>query len=856
VWSSGAYEAVSTFLNPEDPYQHAMRAASMAAGAPVWSDVWNWVQGQASNVYDRVYDWVSDNVSGAPISIFSTLASIAPYGVPNVRFNIPTGIDPDVRALLTGSQWSGSSITYSLPDSRADYQAINPSADGYRSLTFETEQAIRHALEGYSPYMGGPRMGLTSVEGVTNLSLTYAGRDGGTIQVAGFNPNSTINRSHGYYPGVPIYGGDVWLNTYSKAPGSSSYQLVLHELGHALGLKHPHDSGGSLPKMSVAHDSPEYTVMSYNSSWNNPQTFMQYDVAALQELYGADFTTNSGNTVYSWKPQTGETFVNGVGQGTPFTNVIFLTIWDGGGTDTYDASAYSENARIDLAPGGSIKFSQGQLAYIRSNASAKGNVYNAFQYKGDARSLIENAIGGTGHDYIYGNATRNSLTGNGGNDALYGYDGNDTLTGGDGNDWLEGGAGSNLLDGGEGWDVVSYLNTPSARGGIVVNLSTNLNQGAALGDILVNVEVVQGTNANDVITGVHRGYGIELLGEGGNDVITGKAGHDTLNGGASDDTLVGGAGNDKLIGGFGNNILEGGADADVLDGTNGFSVAYYRNARSGVVVNLDGSGSSGDEAAGDTFIDVNGTWGSVHADRLVGNGSNNWMIGDGGNDTMIGGLGADTLYGSTGDDSLVGGDGDDTLYGESGNNILEGGAGADRLDGTNGNSVAYYHNARTAVSVNLSGRGHSGDQAEGDSLINIFNVWGSTHSDQLFGSEAANWMIGDDGHDLMFGWGGNDSLYGGLGDDLLDAGAGNNYLSGGGGRDRFYISPIAGASIIEDFSAEDDLLLSRSLFSDFTALKAFSYQSGGDVIIAKEAFSLTLKSFNLANLSAGNLLFV
>ena len=103
--------------------------------------------------------------------------------------------------------------------------------------------------------------------------------------------------------------------------------------------------------------------MSYRHlSGDYPQTYMQYDIAALQAMYGADFTTNSGNTVYKWSASTGETFVNGVGQGTPLRNKIFLTIWDGGGIDTYDLSNYSGGASIDLAPGGFVKFSDAQLA--------------------------------------------------------------------------------------------------------------------------------------------------------------------------------------------------------------------------------------------------------------------------------------------------------------------------------------------------------------------------------------------------------------------------------------------------------------------------------------------------------------
>ena len=68
-------------------------------------------------------------------------------------------------------------------------------------------------------------------------------------------------------------------------------------------------------------------------------------------MYGANYNTNSGNTVYKWSPTTGQMSINGVGQGAPAGNKIFMTIWDGGGNDTYDFSNYTTNLSVDLQPG-------------------------------------------------------------------------------------------------------------------------------------------------------------------------------------------------------------------------------------------------------------------------------------------------------------------------------------------------------------------------------------------------------------------------------------------------------------------------------------------------------------------------
>ncbi|WP_194164495.1 M10 family metallopeptidase [Microvirga thermotolerans] len=569
-----------------------------------------------------------------PLGIFSAAAA----GLPNVaiagtRYYAPTHIDRDVLALFSGSQWAKGSISYSFPDSRWDYEWINPSASGFKPAS----QATQNAFHGI--FKGAPGvMSLTSLESFTNATFVYAGRDGADIKLSAFQPGSVINRSHGYYPGVPVYGGDTWITNAHETPafsmlGTYQYYLLLHELGHSLGMKHTHDSGGNLPKMSAGHDSTEFTVMSYNVT-GRPQTFMMYDIAALQEMYGADFTTNSGNTVYSWSPQTGETFVNGVGQGKPgYDNKIFLTIWDGGGNDTYNFENYTSNAVIDLAPGSTSLFSPSQRADVRVN----GNVYNALQFKGDSRSLIENAWGGSGHDKILGNAAANQLRGNGGNDTLSGRDGNDTLMGGDGSDFLAGDAGSDTLYGGTGHD----------------SLWGSTGQDSLYGED--GDDFVAGESGNDF-----------LAGHAGDDRIYGGTEHDTLWGGTGQDTLWGEDGNDFVAGEDGNDFLAGNAGGDILFGGIGEDSLY--------------GGTGGDNLYGENGDDF--VAGEDGADNLQGGN---------GNDRLIGGSGTDTLYGGAGNDYLDMDDsasaGADSLYGEDGNDVLVGAGIGSRLSGGAGQDI-------------------------------------------------------------------------------------------------------------------------------------------------------------------------
>jgi serralysin len=160
-----------------------------------------------------------------------------------------------------------------------------------------------------------------------------------------------------------------------------------------------------------------------NEAFGFPQTYMMADIAALQHMYGANFNVNSGSTVYSWKPNSGDTFVNGKRAIDAGSDNIFATIWDGGGHDKYDLSAYGTNLYVDLRPGAYCEFKASQLADLdafhqKGVHVARGNIFNALQYHGDKRSLIEDAVGGSGNDSLVGNQANNKLVGGGGNDTF------------------------------------------------------------------------------------------------------------------------------------------------------------------------------------------------------------------------------------------------------------------------------------------------------------------------------------------------------------------------------------------------------------------------------------------------------
>jgi serralysin len=369
-----------------------------------------------------------------------------PRGVTNVFSSGSVFVD----GVLSGFAWSQKSIEYAFPNSAKSYSYNGYPDHGFNSISAAQRDMAMFALD---RSFGNAANDGFSVEGFTNLEVSKGSDKSAEIRLA--ETNYQTPTAWGFYPANESRGGDVWFGVQESyrnpVAGTFAAATMLHEIGHALGLKHGHQPEGNFGAIPFDWNSQEYSLMTYTNyigdtgsaasyeHFGAPQTYMMADIAALQHMYGADYSTNSGRTVYSWKPTGGETYVNGKVAIDPGGNRIFATIWDGGGEDTYDLSAYKSNQLIDLAPGSFSKFSNSQLSDLGggpNNGHARGNIFNAMIYNNDRRSLIENAKGGSGNDTISGNTGENRLYGNGGSDTLYGLPGEDTLIGGGGADYF------------------------------------------------------------------------------------------------------------------------------------------------------------------------------------------------------------------------------------------------------------------------------------------------------------------------------------------------------------------------------------------------------------------------------------
>jgi hypothetical protein len=329
--------------------------------------------------------------------------------------------------LHDGTRWASSVITYSFPSYGASWSTNTLSGYGPSSGSGEPWSAGFGPLS--SPGAGDDRTHFASAlqrwANVANLSfvkVTDTASNVGDIRAAYATPsdNSTTTVAWAYYPGNAPAAGDIWFSTLNLAatdrwtPGSYAFLAVMHEIGHALGLKHPFDGSGDVSvTLPAAYDSQMYTIMSYAAKPGDdtthfsfsPTTPMTLDIAAMQYVYGPNNSYHTADDTYAFSD----------------ASTYNETIWDAGGKDTIAYSgAYS--AIIDLRPGSGSTI--GRPVYVVShygaNLYAVNNVWIAYGV------TIENASGGNADDVITGNDAANSLMGGAGNDILDGGAGIDT----------------------------------------------------------------------------------------------------------------------------------------------------------------------------------------------------------------------------------------------------------------------------------------------------------------------------------------------------------------------------------------------------------------------------------------------
>lgn len=674
----------------------------------------------------------------------------------------------------------GTTITYVLQGSAGDTGANGGAlwaAEGRRT-------AFNSALHSWSAVanisfieLAGPYDGSGST-GLYDWIEQYSALDSGTAGQHDL-PHSgtmtgTFNSSINYFTAA------------NNAQGGVSYAVFVHEIGHGLGLLHPHNDGDEAPGDPVFPgvnsfdalgdnnlNQGIYTAMTYNGGYEevgiSPTLAygweigpMAFDIAVVQRLYGANTATATGANTYALPT------VNAAGTG-------WRSIWDAGGTDTISAAGQGLDAIIDLraatlldAPGGG--------GFVSRIGGVLGGVTIA------NGAVIENATGGSGDDRIHGNSAANRLDGGAGFDTadysgvltdlvidLAGGtasgDGSDTLVsmenaiGGSGNDILRAFAGTSVTNGAQ--DVVKARDVAIATRQSALDLDYRFS--AHTGDASV-----QAAGGAQTVT-VHGAFASSseyysfYAGSSGTVLID-------IDNSFAVDTIVrvyDAAGN--LLGTDDDHGTLDVGSANVFDSYLSFNLAQGGQRLTVEVAALDGIYSN--VSSYDLTI-------SLASARTA---SGTLLLGS----VLDGGEGNDQLFGAAGADTLYGGAGADMLAGADGNDLLDGGAGADTMDGGSGDDTYIADDLSDIASETVVGGTDTVVVRNGASVTlgsNIERLIGGSGT----GNALDNMMIGSDANDRLDGGAGADRLYGGNGDDtyLVDVQNDLVFEFSGGGYDR------------------------------------------------------------------------
>lgn len=338
-------------------------------------------------------------------------------------------------------------VTYAFLTEVPGYYGTSIDPTSFDAFTSQQQQVTRDALAMIESFTG-----ITFTETTSDL----AGMTFGTYSYGGAGSASLP-----FGDGVGAKASDVWLGAEYAGDvftvGSDVYYTLLHEIGHALGLRH-----ADLPPAEETH---QYTLMAsyaYPTIGGAPDEYRLYDIAALQYLYGANAAHAAGNDVYDAAMLVGETEV----------------IWDGGGRDAIDLSGSPYAVRIDLGEG----------AFSTAHATGSNNIAIAYG------TVIEDAVGSAGADVIVGNAVANRIEGGGGGDTLSGGAGADSFV------FATGWGADRITDFARGADLLDFSGSGLGFADLSVTTVAEGTQVAHAGDtvLLVGVDAL---DASDFLFG-------------------------------------------------------------------------------------------------------------------------------------------------------------------------------------------------------------------------------------------------------------------------------------------------------------------------------------------------------------------
>ena len=172
-----------------------------------------------------------------------------------------------------------------------DLSVVNPSNPAAVSVFNASQRAAAMAILDETARITG--ISFAQVASGTSADLHF-----GAYNLAGGNTAGLTQTSEQFSYGsgnvLTSYQGEAFVfldnaefahTNSTLTAGSEGYEVLLHEIGHALGLGHPFDG---LYRLPASEDNTNNTVMSYTHVGANKTTYQWYDLLALRWMFGED----------------------------------------------------------------------------------------------------------------------------------------------------------------------------------------------------------------------------------------------------------------------------------------------------------------------------------------------------------------------------------------------------------------------------------------------------------------------------------------------------------------------------------------------------------------------------------------
>lgn len=411
------------------------------------------------------FDFSPDKLSETFKNYVSNLTGVkfadVPYSLTTLVSNLDDVISNVVDELktsdLTTITYSGDTKIDALLDNSINWNYLEPTRDVlYYSFdsknfadsrletsieAFNTEQQTRtREILAYTSKITGIKF--EEVSATKNADLHFANTDLDGKQTAGLTNNNyryhydeNTNEITSYTADAYIYLDNVEWKKENGTPtaGTQGYETLLHEIGHALGLKHSFEQPKTLP---ASLDNTNNTLMSYTHKGSYKTEFQSYDLAALDWIYGGDGLggVSHSSVAISKTPKGTEKSDYLMGTSKAETIEGFAgddTLNGGAGRDTLIGGDGNDIYIVDSAYDKVIETNNVDKDSIQSSANytLPKNVEN-LMLTNNAKTAMGNELA----NKLQGNELVNTLNGLAGNDTLEGGKGNDKLTGGQGAD--------------------------------------------------------------------------------------------------------------------------------------------------------------------------------------------------------------------------------------------------------------------------------------------------------------------------------------------------------------------------------------------------------------------------------------